>query len=331
MNKTNYTSALFTHWMNLVSLAGIGISGLAFGWEAFGLGLLLEGMALYVLPSMPGVQQSLTASGRAARIERQRWYYLKSLWKIDKPGIDSPLDLFVKGAVNWADVASNYRAYGDYSDQVSAFSRLTKLVAEMRELQGVRPEAISDDQILRLDEMINGWLSILSMVQNTKESLRQLAPQSLASEFNKLQKAQAASNKDDKTAQIVMGERLRAIKSKVDSIPKMEQRIALAGSQADGIAQHIESICTQVRTSGASEAGTLLDSALMMDTSSFDNGVDDVVMAAEVRGSMNGVDATDQAVWDDIGAKLNTPALGYEDPKTIDYGFTTPKTRSRVN
>ena len=327
MDKQSYTWPLFKNWMNLTYLAGVGFAGLIFGLPALGLGLALECGALWILPDIAAVQRSLDSGDRASKIERQRWYYLKILWQISEPVTSNPMELLFSTPVKWKDMVDRYRA----TDDQNTFKRLCQTVEELKELQKARPDAISADQLLRLDEMINSWLGLLSIIDTTDTTINQMNPTSLAIELAKLKKQAEQSDPNDKATQIVLGERLRSIKTKVENLPKLQRKKALVQAQADNIVSQIESASTKARTSGALDTSNMLDVSGLFD--SPDVEVDAIEMAAEMRGVASGVDIdlSDTAMWDDIGAKLgNKPkALTQEEPYPLDIPGVTGVKKKR--
>lgn len=316
MDKQSYRWSVFKHWVNLAYLTGVVTLGLIGGVEVLGLGLLIEGFALWVLPDIPQVKLALDAVDRTARIERQRWYYLKVLWRVKPPEAGNP---FISSAINWAGHVGNW----NNTEIAKVFTRLCRLVEGLRDFQKARPESISNEALLRIDEMINGWLSLLYVLQTTDESLGQINQSALLKEFEKLKLAVDKADPDDKAIRIVLCERLRAIKSKVDSLPKLERRKALAQAQADGIVQHIEALSIQFRTAGVAEAGALLDTSTMLDTTT---SFDELETAAEIRGLTSGadLDMDNKEVWADISS-----ALGHEQSVPAPAFQVKTKTRTR--
>lgn len=326
--KPSYTSQVFKHWLNLTFLAVVFGGGLTFGFPILALGLVLEGLALWVLPDFPVIKQSLDSASRIERIERQRWYYLRVLWGVDKPDVNNVLEMLFSSAPNWTESIDRRFRYAS-TDNLGIFVRLCKVITNLRELQVARPNAISNDQLLRLDEMINGWLGLAYLVANTEESLTQIDQKALVKDFEKLKTKVEKTDPNDRALRTVLGEQLRTIRSKVDSLPKLERRKALAQVQADTIVQQIEAVSTQARSSVAIEAGVALDTSMMMDSVLSDGNLDEVELQAEVRGVTSGssFDLDDPTVWDDINSKLGTKPKQLESQELPPINLDSKKSK----
>ena len=318
MNKPNFFQLVLKHWMNLSLLGGSLLGTMLFGWPCLLIGGVLEVGILWIMPDIPSVQRSLTSGDRVQKIERQRWYYLKSLWELNAPET-SLMDMFVSTSVKWEDLDFPRKFK---QDRIETFRKMCRLLSEIRELQTAKPEVITNEQLLTMDEMINGWLSIQALVLSTQQNRDQINSISLISDFAQLKAEKEKSDPLDKALQIVLGERLRAIAAKSDSVPKMERQIALANAQADNIVQRIEATCTQARMSGAMDTTSMLDPT--MSTSVDDSGFDEMAAATEIRGMVSGADMNDSTMWDSMSAKLGVPdkkvpALGYTEPVAVPY------------
>lgn len=324
MAKQSYLWPVFKHPFNMAYLVGVVFAGMSQGIHVLILGLVVEAAAMWLLPDLPSVQRGIESALRVERIERQRWYYLRTLWSVEEPRSSNP---FVSTTVEWSRLFSKW-AEGEQG----TFIRLCRIVEELQGYQEAHPESVTDDLILRMDEMINAWLGLLYLISNTNSSITLIDQASLAKEFAKLKEQADKADPNDKATRIVLGERLRTIKAKTDNLPKLERRKALAQAQADTIVAQIEALSTQVRTAGAVEAGTLLDTSAMLDGGVFQSGPDEVELAAEIRSLTSGsdLDLDNKAVWDDIGSKLGTdkPALTHEEP-VLPPLPTIPSARTR--
>jgi hypothetical protein len=254
---TNYKAAFFKHWLNLTFLATTAAAAFAVDWKLGVAGLLVEGAALWVAPEFKSVQRALDASQKAAKIESQRSYYVKMLWKIE---VDNGNVLFRK-SVDWTEVVDEGRGNDEYRN---AFNRMIRIVESLKELQKMHPDTISINEMIRMEELINRWLELQYQVRNISDTLRLIDRSSLATELQRLeQMARTAGN--DRAARIVLAERFRTLKRKAESIPKHERRKGLWMAQAESIVQHMEELNTNIRMAGISDAGFL------MDFSAFDN------------------------------------------------------------
>lgn len=310
MTKTsNYTAQVFKHWMNLAFLAGVGFLGIIGGWELAVLGLLVEAGILWTVPDFPGVKRTLDNEARVKKLEAQRKYYLKMLWAMAPTGTNL---FFTPIQVDWYKEASGYSCTsgGDFEK----FKGLCKIINDLRGMENDQPGSVSADVIIRIEEMLNGYLSLLLVARTATENIQSINKDKLSREFDALRKATEDADPTDKAFRVVLAERLRSLKTKVDSLPRLERRKSLAMAQAENIVQSIEASAIQLRTQGAVELGAFTDTTLIVD---MEAPVDELEIAAEVRGitsSSYELDVLDTTVWDDMAKKLGAPT---KPPKTM--------------
>jgi hypothetical protein len=304
----NYRMAFLTHWLNLSFLAGGIVIGLASGGMT-GLFVVLgiEVAFLWILPDLALVQRFLTVTAKTEDVDEQRWYYLRSLW-----GLEPDQSLGFLGAVFGVDVAwhqldlnpdSGYRRVRNQDSTMEhkrTFLRMCEVVHELRKLHDVRKSSISTSQIRKLDEMINNWLALHNTAKDAKAALLRMDKDSLRTEFGRLREQAAEA---DPSTRIVISERLRTLKSKVESIPKLERREGLAVAQAEGIAHHIEKVNQQVRSAGMADVSSkLLDTTVdnLVDVSV----IDDLEVISDTRDALSGTSMDDDGLWEEIGDAL---------------------------
>ena len=324
----SYTKQVFSNWINMVGLAAVFGSGFIFGPWAFVVGLALEAFALWTIPDIPAVQRALDADAKQADLVRQRWYYLNVLWGI-QPTTSG--NWFIAEDTNWQSVISNRSPNG-----AIRFSELCAIVDGLLDFRKARPDAFTDDVLSQINERINGYLSLLYVVKTADDNIKQIDQRSLAAEFAKLQGAAKNADPSDRAGRIIMGERLRSIKARVDALPKLERRKDYADAQAENIYQQIKAMSVQIRTSGALEVGSLEANMLLNPMEALDSsGVDEMDVVAEVRGLTSNADADidNPSLWNDLASKLNmpsapVPALTADAPMG-DGWFTSDPTERR--
>lgn len=296
MTEKSYRWFLFKHWANLTFLGAALVFALVSGsWFLFIVAGVLEVCALWILPDVPLVKRRLDLGDKENRLEEQRWYFLRVLWGVQRP-LSMPLDFLIRKDTNWSQVAASYHE----EDDRQTFRRLSQIVTGLRSFRRVQPDSITEAQLARMDEVINGWLNLLYMAKNADESLSRLNKGALEEEFNRLKEMYEAAG-TDKNTRVVLGERLRTLKDKVTSIPRLEQRRDLARAQADTLVHHIETIDSQVRSAGSIGANVLMDTTM---ESLVDIGTDEIASVAEVRGMLTGTDVDDSRAWDEVEAQL---------------------------
>lgn len=281
-------SLVFQHWVNLTYLTLVA-GALVVGHPLLAaLGLLVEGLALWIVPDIPGVQRHLTNQKRLQQICNQRNAYLKTLWGAEPIG-----NVFFMPQDPQFTLPRN-------TDTAQNFFRLHRLVHNL-------PAEVTSDVRIRLREMLNGYLSMLVVSDAALRSIGMINRDGLAKEFERLRKEMEKSDTQDKAFRVVLAERLRSIKAKTDALPRLDRRSALALAQAENIVQAIEATVIQLQTQGAVEVGAFASTPLL-DTPMFD----DMEIATEVRGLTSQtleLDVLDPKVWEDISNTLGTKRL----------------------
>jgi len=298
--KLNYTWEVLKHWMNLCFLGVFVLAGFFLHGAFLVIGGVIEFAVLWVLPAMTVVKRALDLTAKEDRLIEQRWFYLKKLWDIETPYQDPAAKLLAwcsNATTNWSELVS--RNYYNRNEDLDRFSRLCRLVAELETLAEVRPEALSSSQLSRLNELINGWLTHLYAVKNAEDSLGGLDRKTLDKEFKAIKGLFTAAGGAEQ-AGAALGERLRILKEKVDSISVLEQRRDLSRAQADSIAHHIETVSTQVGSSSPTETGSLLD----VEVESLVDMSTEMEIASQTRSILSGTDVADPQIWADIEGKL---------------------------
>jgi hypothetical protein len=296
-DQKNYRWKTFKHWANLAFVGGAGIAAAAGGGlPLLGLAALVEAGVLWIAPDIKGVQRALDISTRGEDRERKRRYYAHALWGVGVPK-SSPASMFVEEKTDWHKVLNPDWGRGPNEEQ-RLFLRLLEIVVELEAIQQHRPEALPAIRIEQVDDAINMWLQRLYIAKGIQTRLNTLNQADLVWEFEQLQdKAKRADSRADK---IVIGERLRSLKQKVEELPKLEQRLGLARAEAERIVDEVESFLLQVRTAGTSDVAML--DGLVDRYDMLDSDFDRVLVASEVRGMLSGVD--DESAWDDVAEGL---------------------------
>jgi len=297
MPKGSYRWKTFKHWTNLAFLGGAGIAAAAGGGlPLLGLALLAEGALMWIAPDMKSVQRALDQDGKTESLEAKRRYYVQALWNVTPPK-GSALGMIVEERPNWRAVISD--EWGRrISDEQRTFLRLLDIVGELETIHQHRPEAVAPAQVEQIDDAINAWLQRLYIARGLKARLGTMSQADLVDEFEQLQeKARTAEGRADK---IVIGERLRTLKQKVEELPKLEQRLGLSIAEAERIVDDIEAFLLQVKTAGTADASML--EGMVDRYNLLDSDFDRVLVAAEVRSMVTGVD--DQDAWAEVAKGL---------------------------
>ena len=289
----NYRWGVAKHPANVLFVGAGLAAGALFGWPVLAVAGALEALVLLTVPQYDSVRGAFDKDAKAEGLVQQRWYYLKNLWGIVPRTTGNP---FLKHEMRWSTVLQGIRGSQALRGHESAgtFQRLCEIVEGLRGLRAIRPDAITDDQLFRLDEMINGWLTLLYTAKRIEDTLSRMDRYALADELASLEEMQADADPNDRATRVVMGERLRALQAKADMIPELEKRQGLVLAQADTFVQQVETLNAQIGASGVANASSLLNTTTV---DALVNGYDEVTAAAEVRGMLSNTDPDDPQVW----------------------------------
>ena len=314
--KNNYTKLVFNHPINYTFMTEVMLAFVSGNTVAGVFGAIVEALSMWMVPDLKSVQLSIDNSERVRSIERQRWYYLKTLWNVAQPG-----------GMWFSSNTKSWTWYVNRSDGPNGaqFEKLCTVVKEMTELMKAGQTTITNDQILRVEEMINGYLSLLAVVKATSSGLSQINVSALSDDFEKLQRTAKTLDPRDKAGRIIVGERLKSIKSMVDSIPRLKRRKEFAEAQASNIAGYVEAMGMQVRTSGALGIESTVSDVLF---ETPEVTVDELEIAAEIRGITSSADADvdNPEMWEDLASKLSFSPSDSQEPVAVK---TLPDMRKR--
>ena len=304
--STNYRAGVFTSLPNLAFIA----VGTAVGLLAVGLPALLgvvaaEAAVLWIAPDFKSVQQSLDQTSKNDSLEKNRWWYLKTLWGV-VPSNNPGLAIFKRPTV-WSHVFDEYRLNSD----MQTFVSMCQTIDGLWDLRTVKPDAISEDQLDKMELMINGWLNLMETSKNIRDSLSKLDPDVLRDEMDRLENLKKGATTD--ADRIVVEERFKTLRDKIRSIPRLQNKLGLTMANADTIVQHMDDINNQARTSGAADVGSILDTVAMDKMMCPSDGADEMVIAAQVRNMVSSTESDSESTWEELRNTLgegSTPRTG---------------------
>lgn len=286
MPDKNYRWKTFSHWLNLAFL-GVGsvVAIASGGLPLLGLVALAELGVLWVAPDIKAVQQSFDRASKVEDRDRRNLYYIQALWDVRIPS----RGLFVESRVVWGN-------YLHSTPSTRTFLRLREIVQELETIRVHRPEALSSNRIEQVEDAITMWLQNMYTAQNIYDRLCTVNRKSLIQEFNRLQEQSMGG--ESRADKIVLGQRLRALKTKVEELPALEQRMGLAEAEAARIQDALENLLLQVRTAGVPNEA-LIDG--LVDRYDLSEGDLDRIAQSEIRGLTS---ANDTATWEDVADGL---------------------------
>lgn len=257
---STYRWAAFTHWMNLAFLVAGGVAGGVVDPSLWAVTGAAELGVLWVLPDLPMFKAAYDEKTRRARLLSERAYFLNQLWSIPIPaeeGLWSQLkSIFVAApATNPHAGLMNYQG-NDMGAEFGRFREMLSIVEKLRSMAPLQNVRVSNDDIDRLEEVINGYLRILVACRPLASSLSTLDAEELDRDLKLIDKRIAGA---DSNLRPVLLERKRILQGQADRYPKVQATLELLHARAESISYQLKNIHSQVLADPGTEVNQMLD------------------------------------------------------------------------
>jgi len=255
--EPGYRTTAFTHWGNLALLAVGGIGGAVIDpaiWIAL---VAIEGAVLWILPDLPPFRMWVDKNWTHQEMMRERAYYLQQLWGV------RPLPPLT----GWAKVAGWFAErdpHADLDDRVmnrtapesQQYLELRAIVARLRELVHIRGARITEIEINRFEQVINGFLRLLIACQPLARALKRTDERTLRRELEALE---AKTRGAEPAVRAVLSERQRLLEGQIERIPRLQATLELMRTRAEAIVYQLHNIHSQVLADPGTDINTVLD------------------------------------------------------------------------
>lgn len=251
--KGRYRKAAFTHWLNLGFLAAAGIAGIAFSPAILLAAIPLELGALWILPDLPNFRAAVDAHYDAAKLHREREYYMEQLWGLfpaQKKGFFAGLFTHTE------EIPLEDRVMQRDDPNFLVYLELLDTVRRLSELQQVRKVTIPGHAFERFDQVMTAYLRMLVASRTLAQALHGVDELQIKRE---LEEVDAQLETAPRELRAVLGERKRLFETRLQRLPRLQATLELYRTRADAIAYQLRNLHGQVLTDPGTDVTSFLD------------------------------------------------------------------------
>jgi hypothetical protein len=285
-----YRREVFKHWLNVSLLVAGGAAGLVFHPLWWVMLLAVEGGALWIAPDVPVVRKGIEKKHRLRLRRKERAYYLSQLFGLEaipERGFFARLFLEDDGTDESLDGRLLERRHAD----AQHYLEMRDIVRKLRELTHVRGARISEPDLQRLEEVINGYLRLLFACIPLRQAVSKLDDRALRGEMRAVE---AELSGADPAVRPVLLERLRIARAHLERLPQLQARLQLFRTRADSIVHQVRQIHGQVLADPGTDVTNVLDTMIERQDL-FNDPIGDLAAEQMVRDLMDGpADKVDQ-------------------------------------
>jgi hypothetical protein len=254
-NEPSYRWAAFSHWLNLTVLAGGVAAGATIDPVFFVALVPLQAALLWIVPDLPPFKASVDKRHRAKTLRAERAYCLEQLWGLHprkpKTGGEKLLGLFVNADPD------------DYDERVierglefERYLEMRDIVQKLRQMVPLPNVRVTQHDLVRLDEVINGYLRIQMACRPLAAAVHGADPDALQ---NERQEVLERLEEADATLRPVLVERKRLLDKQLERIPRLQATLELLHARAEAMVYQLRNMHSQVLTDPGTAVHAMLD------------------------------------------------------------------------
>lgn len=247
----SYRREAFKHAANLSALAAIAAAGL---WEPrlWALAVPIELAFLWIVPDLPTFRSAVVRRREERAIADERARLLDRLWGLT--------------AVNesaWAWGASepslDDRVKERGSREFEAYLEMRATIAQLRGLVGMRAVYLTEAELRRCEEVINGYLRMLIALEPLERAISSVDLESLELQIASIERQIEAA---DGPIRAALDERRSLLAQQRARVPRLTATLQLFEARAAAIAQQLRDIHAQALTDPGMNVTEMLDAVL---------------------------------------------------------------------
>lgn len=247
-----YRREAFTHVLNLAVLAAVAVAGM---WDhrLWALAVPIEAAVLWIVPDLPPFRKAVDVKHAERALLAERSSFLEQLWglrpRTDTGGLRGLL--FEPPPDNPDD-----RVVDVDAPEFHAYLEMRAIVGRLRELIGVRGVHITENEINRCEEVINGYLRLLIACQPLERAVSGVDLPALDDAIAEVDAQIADADGPLRTA---LGERRALLAQQRARVPRLEATLRLFEARADALVQQLRNIHGQVLADPGMNVNEMLD------------------------------------------------------------------------
>lgn len=250
-----YRREIFLHGLNLGFLTAAGIAGF-YDPNLWFLAMPVEAALLWILPDLPPIKMWVDKRHQAEALAEERRYYLEQLWGLNAPDRKPPfaalLALFVESPPDNPDLRVQARG----SSQFQAYLEMRTIVNHLRELVGVRGVHLTDVELGRCEQVINGYLRLLIACRPLERAVSGGDLVKLDEDIAEVDEKLAEA---DGPVRAVLTERRQLLAQQRERLPRLEATLHLFRARSEAIVQQLRNIHGQVLADPGMNVNEMLD------------------------------------------------------------------------
>ena len=285
--QPRYRWAAFTHWMNLAVIAAAGVAGVTIDPMFLAAIVPLQAAYLWIVPDLPPFRAAVKRTFDAKALREERAYCLEQLWglhpRAPRTAGQKLAGLFVNDEPD------------DYDERIiereaeaERYLEMREILRKLREMVPLQNARVTENDIVRLEQVVNGYLRILIACRPLGAAVRGADQKQLERE---LEEVDARLEEANATLRPVLVERKRLLATQLERIPRLAATLELLRARAEAILYQLRNVHSQVMTDPSTEVQGMLDEM-----------VERQEMLADPLGDL----ATDQSVRELLDKELGT-------------------------
>jgi hypothetical protein len=254
-NTPPYRWEAFRHWLNLGVLAAGSFLGVVHDPMWFVAVGGIQAATLWVVPDVPPFRKSVDEKYRQQRLLDERAYYLDQLFGLaEPPGPKKGFlaRLFFEGPP----VDLDSRIVERHSKECRDYLEMREIIKKLDELRNIRGVRLHENDINRLEVVINGYLRLLISCEPLEQAVAGLDRRRLERDVADIEQQLP---KADSTVRPALVERLRLARTQLERHPKLEATLHLFRTRAEASVQQLRQIHGQVLADPGLDMTTVLD------------------------------------------------------------------------
>lgn len=254
-NTPPYRWEAFRHWLNLGVLAAGSFLGVVHDPMWFVAVGGIQAATLWVVPDVPPFRKSVDEKYRQQRLLDERAYYLDQLFGLaEPPGPKKGFlaRLFFEGPP----VDLDSRIVERHSKECRDYLEMREIIKKLDELRNIRGVRLHENDINRLEVVVNGYLRLLISCEPLEQAVAGLDRRRLERDVADIEQQLP---KADSTVRPALVERLRLARTQLERHPKLEATLQLFRTRAEASVQQLRQIHGQVLADPGIDMTTVLD------------------------------------------------------------------------
>lgn len=254
--KPSYVGAAFTHWLNLVFLTVGGVLGATVDPMFWVATAALDGAILWVVPDLPPFKAWVDKTQSAEAVAKERTYFLEQLWGLRPREFDSLAQKLASLLVSPTDPNVDDRVIRRGSQEFQHYLEMRGIVGKLKEMNRLSGVRLSESEINRLEQIINGFLRLLIATRPLNAALEKMDAEQLREEIGEIEER---AREADPAVRAALMESLRLKKTQMERVPKLRATLELFKTRADALVYQLRNIHGQVLADPGLNVNSMLD------------------------------------------------------------------------